>query len=100
MYEHNEKRYIRLLLDTGTTHAIKEIHARGGPSSFNPLEGNVLTVKVPYRYNRVMCSVQGLKALQSVVRDDVLETNVQYMGVWKKGTYSGHAWKLLDVLIV
>lgn len=100
MFEHNDKRYIRLLLDSETTHAIKDLHSKRGYASTSPLVGNTLTVKVPYRYNRVMCSVRGLKALQSVVKDDVLETDVQYMGVWTKGNFSGHSWKLLEVLIV
>ena len=29
------------------------------PNVDNPLDGNVLTVKVPFRYRRVMCSIRG-----------------------------------------
>jgi hypothetical protein len=51
MYDHHSKKYIRLL-DIET--------------------GKVLVVKVPYRYRRVMCTVEG-RPVQALVKGDHVE---------------------------
>ena len=59
----------------------------------NPLDGRVLTVKVPFRYRRVMCEVRG-QPLQSLIKDDEVEVVVDFKGVWNVGGYSGYSWVL------
>ena len=59
----------------------------------NPLDGRVLTVKVPFRYRRVMCEVQG-RPVQSLVKDDEVEIEITFKGGWNIGNYSGFSWML------
>jgi len=59
----------------------------------NPLDGTILTVKVPFRYRRVMCNVKG-RPIQSLIKDDEVEVELDFKGVWNIGTYSGFSWIL------
>ena len=59
----------------------------------NPLDGSTLTVKVPFRYRRVMCEVKG-RPIQSLIRGDEAEVVVDFKGVWNVGNYSGFSWIL------
>ena len=68
MYDHNDKKYIRLV---------------------------ILTVKVPFRYRRVMCEVRG-RPMQSLIKDDEVEVTTDFKGVWNVGGYSGYSWVLLS----
>lgn len=98
MYEHNDKRYIRVIVDHDVAQKIKHVQDKRGHAGYNPLDGHVLTVKVPYRYRRVMCTVGGTKPLQSVVGGDSMYMTVEYTGIWTKENYSGHGWKCTDVV--
>ena len=80
MYDHNEKKYIRLVIPENCAEIIRRMHIN--KSRFiknshvdNPLEGRILTVKVPFRYRRVMCEVKG-RPVQSLIKDD--EVEVEY----------------------
>jgi len=57
------------------------------------LDGNILTVKVPFRYRRVMCTVQG-KPIQSFIKGDEVEIEIEFKGAWNVGNYSGFSWIL------
>ena len=57
----------------------------------NPLDGRILTVKVPFRYRRVMCEVRG-GPIQSLIKDDEAEVEIDFKGVWNIGNYSGFSW--------
>jgi hypothetical protein len=59
----------------------------------DPLDGTILTVKVPFRYRRVMCNVKG-RPIQSLIKDDEVEIVVDFKGVWNVGAYSGFSWIL------
>lgn len=59
----------------------------------NPLDGKVLTVKVPFRYRRVMCKFEG-KPIQSLVKDDEVDVELDFKGIWNVGDYSGFSWVL------
>jgi len=63
---------------------------------YNPLDGFILTVKVPFRYRRVMCNVSG-KPVQSLIKGDEVGIEVEFMGVWNKGDHSGYSWKLISI---
>ena len=101
MYEHNDKKYIRVIVSESDVHLIRYKHNLKMQLLKNarvddPLEGRILTVKVPFRYRRVMCEVRG-RPVQSLVRNDVVDMNVEFMGVWNTGEYSGYAWKLKSI---
>jgi hypothetical protein len=59
----------------------------------DPLDGTILTVKVPFRYRRVMCNVKG-RPIQSLIKEDEVEIVVDFKGVWNVGAYSGFSWIL------
>jgi hypothetical protein len=62
----------------------------------DPLDGKILTVKVPFRYRRVMCSVNG-RPVQSLIKDDEVEVDIDFTGVWNVGNYSGYTWKIKSI---
>jgi len=101
MYDHNDKRYIRLVIPENYCEIIKSMqsnkaHLIKNTHVDNPLNGRILTVKVPFRYRRVMCKVEG-KPVQSLIKDDEIEIDINFMGVWNAGNYSGYSWKLNQV---
>ena len=97
-YEHNSKKYIRFVVPEKVATIIGRMHASRVHLLMNqnvedPLDGRVLTVKVPFRYRRVMCEVKG-KPVQSLIRDDEVEVEVDFKGVWNVGDHSGFSWIL------
>jgi len=101
MYDHNEKKYIRLVIPENCSQIICRMHAnkshliKNGHVD-NPIDGRVLTVKVPFRYRRVMCDVKG-RPVQSLIKGNEVEVQVDFAGVWNVGEYSGYAWKLVSI---
>jgi hypothetical protein len=98
MYDHNDKKYIRLVIPEKCTEIIKRMHLNKTCLVQNrhvddPLDGRILTVKVPFRYRRVMCEVKG-RPLQSLITDDEVEVEVEFCGIWNIENYSGFSWKL------
>jgi len=98
MYEFNDKKYIRLVVPSKLATIISDMHAARTHLLVNqnvddPLDGRVLTVKVPFRYRRVMCEVKG-KPVQSLIRDDEVEVEMNFKGVWNVGNHSGFSWIL------
>lgn len=96
MFECNDKKYIRFLIPDDVKQRIEYTHAKiplKGEKKENPLEGHVLTVKVPFRYRRVTCRFEGAP-VQSLKKDDQVEVDVLFMGAWNYADYSGYSWKL------
>ena len=87
MYDFNNKKYIRLSIPLKCAESIERINVD------NPLDGRVLTVKVPFRYRRVMCEVRG-RPVQSLIKDDEVEVDINFKGVWNVGNHSGFSWVL------
>ena len=62
MYEFNGKKYILFIIPSKVSEIIERMHTQRMHLLANqnidvPLDGKVLTVKVPFRYRRVMCDV-------------------------------------------
>lgn len=98
MYEFNSKKYIRFIIPSKCSDIIERMHINKwrfllNPNIDNPLDGNILTVKVPFRYRRVMCNVQG-KPIQSLVKDDEVQVELDFKGAWNAGNHSGFSWIL------
>ena len=69
----------------------KEVH-------INPLQGSVLKVKVPFRYNRIMCKTDGIKTIHEAVEGDHVVVDIEYTGEWSvddDSTISGSTWKVV-----
>ena len=98
MYDHNDKMYIRLVIPENCVNIVERMHinkSRLIQNSHvdNPLDGYILTVKVPFRYRRVMCEVRG-RPIQSLIKDDEIDVVVEFRGVWNFANYSGYSWVL------
>lgn len=98
MYDHNDKKYIRLVIPENCAEIVKRVQLNKAWFVKNqhlddPLDGRILTVKVPFRYRRVMCEVRG-KPIQSLIKDDEVEVVIDFKGVWNVGSYSGFSWML------
>jgi len=101
MYDHNEKMYIRLVIPERCAEIVERMHVNKSrfiqnPHVDNPLDGRILTVKVPFRYRRVMCEVLG-QPIQALTIGTEVEVEVGFSGVWNVGGYSGYAWKLSSI---
>lgn len=99
MYEHNDKQYIRITLDEKGAEVVRRFQESKAylvrfPKFDNPLEGRVLTVKVPYRYRRVMCEVEGGVPIQALEKGAPVQVDLEFTGVWNKEGYSGYTWKM------
>ncbi len=104
MYDHNVKKYIRLVIPENCAEIVRRVQLNKAWLVKNqrlddPLDGRVLTVKVPFRYRRVMCEVKG-RPVQSLIKDDEIEVEIEFTGVWNVGNYSGFAWKLHSSIFI
>ena len=99
METEGDRRYISL--DIGVeSFTVKEIHLKSSKPVIrlvDTLHGNILRVKVPFRYNRVMCKVTGDKTVQELVKGDTVRVHLKYCGWWIAGEYGGPSWKLVSL---
>jgi hypothetical protein len=98
MYDFNDKKYIRFIIPSKVSEIIERMHGQRlhllvNQNIDNPLDGKVLTVKVPFRYRRVICKVEG-RPIQSLKKDDEVEVEMNFKGVWNVGNHSGFSWIL------
>ena len=95
------KMYIFLNIGEAPKNRVHEVHAASNQhlqgKVVNPLEGTVLKVKVPYKYNKVTCKVSGYKALQELVKGEQITATIEYCGVWAVNGYCGPSWKLFSL---
>ena len=97
----NNKMYLYLALNEQAKNRVGEIHVDSkkhlnGKVS-NPLVGHVLKVKVPYKYEKVACTVSGNKAVQELVKGDKVTAIVEYCGVWDVNGHCGPSWKIFSL---
>jgi hypothetical protein len=95
-----DRRYLSIDIGTEST-SIKLLHRKSAKSVIklvDPLCGNVLRVKVPFRYNRIMCKVTGCKTIQELVKGDEVKVELKYCGWWVAGEHGGPAWKLVSLV--
>ena len=98
MYEYNDKKYMRVIVNDRTRDYIHGLQDSKSKFIMNkqkvddPLEGNVLTIKVPFRYRRVMCTVEGDTPVQSLAKGDKVKILANFSGAWNVANHSGYAW--------
>ena len=101
MREISAKQYIFLDVGDAGRNRIHEIHVESNKylqgKLVNTLEGSVLKIKVPYKYNKVTCKVSGNKAVQELAKGDKVTVTVEYCGVWAVNGYCGPSWKLFSL---
>ena len=100
MYDYNEKKYLRISIPEKVSDYIRALHEKRSDTIMfpktldDPLEGNVLKVKVPFRYRRVMCNVDGDTPIQSLKKGDMVLVEIQFNGIWNAHEHSGYSWVL------
>jgi hypothetical protein len=95
MYESNDKKYLKIKLDDPMRfYKPPQKYVR---DFIDPLNGDILTVKIPFRYNRVMCSVAGAKTLQELEAGDIIDIDVTFAGYWLVNGFGGPSWKVNQV---
>ena len=101
MYDKNNKKYLELELVDPIKKRIETIHNYTNDyitkKFMNPLIGNVIKVKVPFKYNRVTCKVGGIKPIQEMQKGDSVNVHIEFCGVWEVGDYCGLSWKLTSI---
>lgn len=101
MYEKNQKKYLEFELMEPIRKRIEAIHNYTNDyitkKFMNPLGGNILKVKVPFKYNRVTCKVGGVKPIQEMQKGDNVNVHIEFCGVWEVGDYCGLSWKLTSI---
>lgn len=79
---------MKIELDEEAKNEVLKTHAKKMfQEGINPLDDNILSVKIPYRYNRVDCQVLGITPVEDLQPGDEIFTTVQFCGAWKSGLY-------------
>ena len=103
MYTKNLKKYLDVILDKSSFEKVSETHQTSSqyfkPTSkvIDPLVQKTLTIKVPWKYDRVACSVLGLKTIQELVTDDKVSATIEFCGIWDVNNFCGPSWKLINL---
>ena len=103
MYDYNDKKYIRITVDNRTRDYIQGLQESKSRFIVNkmrvddPLDGHVLTIKVPFRYRRVMCTVEGDTPVQSLAKGDKVKILANFCGAWNVANHSGYAWVIKTI---
>jgi hypothetical protein len=59
-----------------------------------------IRLKIPFRYNRVMCIVTGDKTVQEMIPGDKVLVKMKNCGRWEIGEYSGICYKCEEISFV
>jgi hypothetical protein len=59
-----------------------------------------IRLKIPFRYNRVMCTVTGDKTVQEMIPGDKVLVKMKNCGRWEIGEYSGTCYKCEEISFV
>ena len=103
MYQKNDKKYLDIDLGQASTE-VQEIHTtssnyfKATSKVIDPLVKGTLTVKVPWKYDRVACSVIGLKTIQELVTGDEISVSIEFCGIWDVNNFCGPSWKLTNLM--
>ena len=98
LYEFSDKKYINIAVDEDTVRKINRIQYVS--VNINPLVGNILKVKVPFRYRKLEVEVTGGgdRTVYDLKKGDFVSSiTVNCCGVWKVAEISGYAWKVTSI---
>ena len=102
LFDRNKKKYLELKLSLDDIKKVNQEHFK--TSKFiqnkkikNPLEEDILEVKIPFRYKKISCDVRGDKTIHELCIDDRVQVSLEYCGVWNIGEWSGFAWKINEL---
>jgi len=95
MFDKNKKKYMKFRVDEQHIRSIQESKNNFLNKKYidDPLVKDILTIKIPFRYNRVMCDT-GNNVIYDFKNGDNVTADVEFCGTWNIGDYCGYAWKL------
>ena len=101
IHEYYDRRYMDFMVNEETRKKIEKIHKSVEIDHSKPfddcLSGNILRVKVPFRYNRVMCKTEGHKTIYEYQVKDKAIVNIKFCGFWNTENLCGVTWKLISI---
>jgi len=101
LYTRAGKKYIDVRLNNADKMNVCAIHNKHYMNCdtpfFNPLDDDVLTVKVPFKWHRPTYKHQGIKTIFEVKEGDLLKAEVEFKGLWKLPNSHGFSWQLVSM---
>jgi hypothetical protein len=103
IYTYNQKKYITLELSPDLTRKVTDIHKQCQPlltkekKAIPQTNKNQLKVKVPFRYNKVECVMNGSKTIHQGEPGDTAQVKLEFCGIWEVGEWCGISWKLNEI---
>jgi hypothetical protein len=102
MYYHNNKAYIDIRLSCDDAMKVRGLHddhthLLRGYVIQDPLNKDILKVKVPMRKGQILCAMTGTKPLRTMLEGEYIDIKMTYCGTWNFGDFCGYAWKLNQV---
>ena len=102
LYTHNGKKYINFKLPRPAVASVKDAHQSVADALVtrnvqDPLSGDVLKVKIPWKGRNPICSVVGEKTLSGLVEGDQVKVGLEFCGAWIISDFSGTSWKLISL---
>lgn len=102
LHTHNGKKYLALTLNRGAVGVVRRAHesvkdALVTANVHDPLDGDCLKIKVPWKGRFPTCTVVGEKPLSGLVKGDQVKVQVEFCGAWIISDFSGMSWKLISM---
>lgn len=98
IYERGNKKYIDVRVNPQDREYIENLHKlhykKRDTPFFENLDDNILTVKVPWRYNKFDYIHKGLDTLYDLSEGSQLEVTLLFKGMWDTKTAHGFSWVL------
>ena len=94
MHDVGRTKYITVELSPRVSQKIQDLYKRDARAYKLVIppepDSESLNIKVPWRYNRVMCQIQGLVPVQEMSKGQEVHVHIEYCGTWALGMF----WKL------
>ena len=97
-YERSGKKYMDILLNDNDMKYVQDLqilqYMKNETPFFNPLDGNILTIKIPWRYNKIDYIHVGLTTIFEICENDPIYVELNFKGLWGTKTAHGFSWVL------
>ena len=98
MYAIDKRMYMKLKLDDTSRQKLDDHHKKEAakykmicpPSK---LQHDILQLKIPWRYNRVMCIVNGLTPVEDMLENHSVVCTIEFCGSFTLGMF----WKIFSI---
>ena len=98
MYARDTRKYMKIQLDEKSRLKVDNLHNHEAarykvvcPPA--PMQHDILDIKIPWRYNRVDCMVNGLVPVQDMEAGHKINCAIEFCGSWTLGMF----WKFVSI---